>query len=142
MSKCRGCEVDEGQFHGLGCEYEYCPFCNAQLMSCNCVYEKLGLIEPEKYASSTVHMPPEVYAEGLNDDQEEMWEEILEAKGRVPFIEYPNVCAKCGTLYPKLFMVPNLEWEKYVQFSMRRTILCLDCFTYIKHSIDSHANDV
>jgi len=27
-------------------------------------------------------------------------------KERVPFILYPNLCAKCGTLWPEMFMVP------------------------------------
>jgi hypothetical protein len=28
-------------------------------------------------------------------------------KERVPFILYPNLCAKCGTLWPEMFMVPD-----------------------------------
>jgi hypothetical protein len=33
----------------------------------------------------------------LTDEQAKKWEKLLNDKGRVPFIEYPNLCVKCGT---------------------------------------------
>ncbi len=56
---------------------------------------------------------------------------------RVPYIEYPNICAKCGKLWPNLFGVSTEEWNHYVEPDMRDKILCMDCYTTIKHLIDT-----
>ena len=53
-------------------------------------------------------------------------------KERVPFILYPNLCAKCGTLWPEMFMVPNEEWKRYIEPRMRGKILCEPCYRQIK----------
>jgi hypothetical protein len=45
--------------------------------------------------------------------------DILDDKGRIPFIMYPNLCAKCGTLWPEMFSVPDEEWERYIEPRMR-----------------------
>jgi len=68
----------------------------------------------------------------------ERWEEALNRKGRVPYIEYPNVCARCGALWPEFFRVPDPEWERYIQISMRYTVICRSCFDDIRRLIDSH----
>jgi hypothetical protein len=57
-------------------------------------------------------------------------------KARVPFILYPQMCAKCGELWPKFFMVSNEEWEFYIQPDMRNKIICYNCYEYIKEVID------
>jgi hypothetical protein len=67
------------------------------------------------------------------------WEEALNRKGRVPYIEYPNVCAKCGARWPEFFRVPDPEWDRYIQIDMRNTVICRPCFDEIKRLIDSHA---
>ena len=33
---CHDCAVTYGQFHHLGCDWERCPQCGGQLISCNC----------------------------------------------------------------------------------------------------------
>ncbi len=33
---CHDCNVKVGQFHHFGCDWERCPFCRGQLISCNC----------------------------------------------------------------------------------------------------------
>jgi hypothetical protein len=58
---------------------------------------------------------------------------------RVPFIVYPNMCAKCGALWPEMFGVPDAEWEHYVEPAMRNTMLCLPCYTRIRSWIDAAA---
>ncbi len=142
MSQCPDCEVEEGQTHELYCEFEWCPFCAGQLSSCDCAYTILGLFDQTKYDESSSYLPPEIYSDGLTDELEDKWIEILKGKGRVPYIEYPNVCAKCGCLYPDLFRVPDEEWKKYIQIDMRDSILCDNCYDYIKRVIDQNAGDV
>jgi hypothetical protein len=56
---------------------------------------------------------------------------------RVPFIVYPNMCSKCGALWPEMFSVPHAEWKHYVEPAMRNTMLCLPCYTQIKSWIDA-----
>jgi hypothetical protein len=141
VSSCASCDVNEGQLHDLFCEYERCPFCGGQLASCECAYEKLGLLDKSKYTEKTSFLPPEIYEDGLPEDLEDKWCEILETKGRVPFIKYPNVCAKCGALYPEFFRVSDDEWERYVEIDMRRSILCKACYAYIKQVTNQHVQD-
>jgi len=115
---------------------ERCPFCGGQLISCDCLYKLLGLIDRSKYDKDTAFLPPDIYANGLTRKQAIRWEAMLNKKGRVPFIEYPIVCAKCGALWPELFMVSNAEWEHYIQINQRRNVLCRKCYDHIKELID------
>jgi hypothetical protein len=64
------------------------------------------------------------------------WDRLRDSD-RVPFITYPNVCAKCGTLWPEMFRVPDAEWKHYIEPSMRREILCESCYKQIKAWIDA-----
>jgi hypothetical protein len=57
----------------------------------------------------------------------------------VPYIVYPVLCAKCGTVWPEFFRVPDAEWTRYIQIDMRHTVLCRPCFEYIKQGIDAAA---
>ncbi len=132
-AECSGCNTTEGHLHQLFCEYECCPFCGGQLASCDCCCEKLGLVDRDRYTEETAFLPAQVYNDGLPEDLEQKWCQILAVKGRVPFVKYPNVCAKCGELNPEFFRVSDAEWQKYVQIDMRKAILCKNCFSYIKH---------
>jgi len=117
---CHDCGVKEGQLHLLGCDMESCPFCGHQLISCDCIYEKLGID----------------WLDGVTKEQNREWERLLHEKGRIPFIVYPNLCAKCGALWPEMFHVPDDEWQRYVEPRMRGEMLCETCFTQIKSWID------
>ena len=110
---CGDCGCKEGELHGQSCDTEICPFCSGQLLSCDCRL-KIG--------------------EEFTNDQ---WLRILNAKGRIPYINYPHICARCGTFWPKFFMVPDDEWKKYIDPYHRDSILCIDCFNKIKTLIDS-----
>ena len=135
--RCGDCETPEGAIHALFCTKERCPYCGHQLSSCGCITDVLGLTEEEC----------KVFAEYIDDSVEPLlgimkrWEEALDRKGRVPFIEYPNVCARCGALWPAFFRVPDGEWERYIQIDMRNTVICRPCFDDIKRLIDSHAQE-
>ena len=122
-----GCGVHEGQIHDLGCDMENCPFCGGQLITCDCCYEQLSL-NPQPGTR--------LYKKGLSRLQGMRWLKILEKKGRIPYIQYPLVCAYCGTLWPELFMVSNDEWKKYIEPQYRTQILCQECYDRIKQLID------
>ena len=122
-SICHDCGVKEGEIHELGCDMEICCFCGGQLFSCECCYKELGLFDKKKYNASTAYLPPKIYAHGLTMAQQRKWEAILNAKGRWPYIQYPNVCAKCGKLWPDLFMVSDGEWKRYIQPNVRHKVI-------------------
>ena len=139
MARCGDCDVEEGHLHELGCDMEKCPFCGWQLISCDCVYEKLGLFDREKYTEETSFLPPEIYEGGLTEEQEAQWERILEEQGRLPWIRYPNICAKCGKVDPKFFMVDMPVWEHYIEPGERDKVICRECFEFIREASDRHS---
>ena len=133
---CHDCRVEEGQIHHLGCDMERCPFCGGQLMGCNCRYTLLGF--DYNWNKPQSGLPLDIYNNGLPPELEEKWEKMLNEKGRVPYIFYPNVCARCGELMPDLFSVSNQEWKHYIEISERNQVICRNCFDYIKEVIDDN----
>lgn len=130
--KCHDCGCREGEIHSLGCDMERCPFCGGQLVTCDCSYDKLNIdCSPGTWA----------YEKGLTIVQEERWKKLLEKEGRIPYIQWPNVCAKCGLLWPYLFSVPSEEWEKYIEPGKRDKIVCMSCYGKIKSLIDGAKNE-
>ena len=135
-ARCHDCDALEGELHGLGCDMERCPFCGHQLISCSCVYKELGLYSKYYYGPETAFLAPEVYKHGLSKEQETRWLTMLQEKGRIPWIQYPNICARCGKLWPDMFNVPDEEWKRYVEPAMQEKILCKPCYLWIKKIID------
>ncbi len=114
---CHDCGAKEGEYHALGCDMERCPFCGGQLISCNCCYELLDIDVSEGTWA---------YEHGLTKEQEERWEEMLERKGRIPWVQIPVLCALCGEAFPDMFM--DEDWEKYVIPPLQDEVLCLECY--------------
>ena len=128
---CHDCGALEGELHEYGCDMERCPFCGGQLITCDCAYEKLGLVDKEKYPR-TNGLSPWIYENGLTDEQREHWISLLKAKGPLPYICWPNICARCGELWPELFMVPDKEWQAVVGRWERDALLCRSCYDLLK----------
>jgi hypothetical protein len=130
---------------------ERCPFCGGQL-TCNCAYKRFyrKQFRPQRWVWNdrtkitggrfvghpTDGLPKEVYEHGLPEGIANKWEEVLDKKGRIPYIVYPNLCCRCGTKFPEMFSVPDEVWEKYVAPAERCRILCKPCFERIKKLID------
>ena len=128
VKQCHDCGTYEGQIHELGCDMEKCPWCGGQNITCGCVYKLLGIdVSPGTWA----------YENGLTNEQEDQWLDLLEKKGRIPYIRWPNICRKCGLLWPDMFHVPNKDWEKYIEPRMQGEMVCLDCYSEIKLLIDA-----
>ena len=133
---CHDCGISEGEIHGYGCDMERCPFCGGQLISCNCRYGILELFDDKKYGKDTHFLPPKVYSGGLSTKQRNRWMKILDEKGRVPYILYPNICGRCGELWPEFFKVEDEEWEYYIEKEERGLVLCEKCYLEIRRLIN------
>ena len=115
IPECHDCGAKEGQIHEWGCDMERCPFCGNQVITCLCMYDMLDIV-----------------GDTHTEEDEKKFLDLIEEKGRIPYIRYPNLCQKCGTLWPELFHVPDEEWEKYIQPDMRKKIICQKCYDEIK----------
>lgn len=60
----------------------------------------------------------------------------FEEEDRIPYIQYPIICSKCGERWPEFFRVENNEWEKYIEPGKRNTVICWECYSEIKRLID------
>ena len=110
--------------HAKKCRVDACPQCAALQAS-----------------GRTSGLPVRVYFDGLPEDKQAEWDRILEARGRIPWICYPNICRRCGVLWPKMFRVSDEEWERYVEPAMRGYMLCEECYTWIKQQIDEASSE-
>jgi hypothetical protein len=144
-NKCHDCDAMEGEFHEFGCDMERCPFCGRQLISCGCrtkhfYPESIDLRDWICMDKNTrppfSGLPESVYRSGLTQSQDDEYDKLLEKKGRIPWIQYPNLCCYCGALWPKMFRVTDREWEKYVEPFMRSEMLCIGCWEWIKAAVD------
>lgn len=127
--KCHDCETEEGRLHNFGCDMERCPFCGGQLISCGCMYVRLGYAfnRDKKFSG----LPEEVYRDGVTEEENLKWLATITKKGRVPWVDIPQFCVLCGERSPEFFSVPNEEWERYVIPQLQSKILCTDCFQWM-----------
>lgn len=137
---CMDCGCTEGEFHEYGCEFEECPFCGSPIVHCGCDLDHLGLRDRKLYTEATYYVKPDVFNNDfqLSPAQHKKWMVILNKKGRVPYIEYPLLCGRCGKRINEFFMVPDEEWEHYIPLQERRKVLCRECYRYIKWAIDKN----
>ncbi len=64
---CPACSCSNGEHHVMGCPVEVCPWCEGQLTSCNCRFNKLGTEEIN------------------NEEHLESLQGRLNKKGRIPY---------------------------------------------------------
>ncbi len=83
------CGAKKGRPHKPPCEYEECPFCHGQLISCDCCYKILG-IDPDKEPT---------YSNGLTKKQEQQWNARLKEIGLIP--EGSEVRRRAGIWTPE-----------------------------------------
>jgi hypothetical protein len=132
------CGAKEGQLHKFGCRFERCPFCEEIAGSgCNCAYELLGLRRRDNPPEFD-WLPERVYKRGLTPAQQRRWLKILTTKGRLPFVSAPQLCGRCGELWPVMFIVQDSVWEYYTGPELRSAVLCEPCFHRLRKRIDRH----
>jgi hypothetical protein len=123
---CGNCGLAEGKLHELGCGMERCRECGGQFISCDCAIQHF-------YPNG---LPREVYENGLTKKEEAEWLAHIETLGgRVPYIDWPILCARCGKLWPDFFHVSDDEWARYVEPAHRQDVLCAECYEFIKSVI-------
>ena len=125
--RCPSCGAMEGERHINDCAMESCPFCGMWLAYCNCMYEKLDI--PREYDHGNCFakegIPTEQWAE-----YETQWAQMLEEKGREPYLLVPILCPLCGEKFPLIFHVD--DWEKYVPPQLQKKVLCYGCYNKLK----------
>ena len=131
---CHDCDCKEGELHEHECDMERCPFCGRQLITCLC--KERHFYPGASRDKDMCGLPEHVYKNGFSEEQNSEWYGILEKKGRIPYIYYPSVCVRCGSIKPIMFSTSDEEWERYVEPLMRSRVLCLPCYTEIKRLID------
>lgn len=124
--RCGDCGRMEGEIHMAGCDMERCPWCGGQLISCGCPHRVLRLRGDKT----------------LTGRQAERFAGLLEAKGRVPYVRWPLLCARCGGKQPTLYRseVGAGDWDRYVQMDVRDAWLCDPCYARIKKVVDERSN--
>ncbi len=55
-------------------------------------------------------------------------QQAVRRKGRIRFVLFPQLCARCGVQWPDFFMVPDRTWKKVVPRTHWEAILCRACF--------------
>lgn len=131
------CGAREGDLHIGGCDMERCPFCGYSIYHCFCPYEQLGLYDPARYGADTHHLPPDVFYSGLSEAQWQQWCALIDQKGAIPFIFYPQMCGLCGELWPDFFRVPDEEWAAYIPPDKHDLIICRLCYDRIRQTVDA-----
>lgn len=132
------CGALEGQLHEEGCRWELCPFCGAtEAGGCECIYDHLGL-RRRVHSPEHEYLADEVYSNGPSASQEAAWRARCAERGRLPYVYAPQSCARCGGLWPDLFVVQDRAWEYYAGPALRTSIICEACFRTLRTNIDAH----
>src|SRR5689334_14769941 len=126
------CGAEEGQFHEWGCRWELCSFCaSMESGGCECRYDHLGLRRRQNPADFE-YLSEVAWKSGLTDEQETQWRKRCEDRGRLPYVYAPQMCGRCGTLWPEFFVVQDTAWEYYAGPLLRSSLLCEPCFTALR----------
>lgn len=77
LKSCHDCAAKPGELHEYGCDTERCPFCGGQLITCGCLYKKLGMDRD--------NLPEDIYNDGPTDEMEEKFLAMLNEAKRLPW---------------------------------------------------------
>ncbi len=130
---CHDCGIVEGELHKENCDMEVCPFCGLQLLTCGCKYTEIGYDADD--------LPEDIFNDGLDDVDYSKWKKRLQEKGRIPYIFFPNICDKCGVLWPIYINIPPKDLMKYTFIDGKRKLFCRECYKEIKSMIDKGKKD-
>ncbi len=132
------CGAREGEFHESGCGFEICPFCGSTASAgCECIYDHLGL-RRRRFPAENHYLSREAFERGATPEQQLEWEARCASRGRLPYVYAPQMCGRCGALWPDFFMVQDAAWEYYAGPSLRAAIVCEPCFSVLRASVDEH----
>ncbi len=53
-------------------------------------------------------------------------------------MDAPQLCGRCGRLWPELFVVQDAAWAYYAGPRLRHALLCESCFHELRQAIDRH----
>lgn len=148
---CHDCDCQEGELHQPGCDMEACPFCGGQLIACGCIYKLCGFPDYKGFNEQMAGMtheeglvylrtadhesyglPKNIYEKGPPKKMVKEFGKLLEEKGRIRYILYPNLCRRCGKIWPDMFNLTDVEWKTYVAPEAQREMLCRPCYDWIK----------
>ena len=120
--KCHDCGASEGEIHSFGCDMEDCPFCRGQLITCGCCYKLLHIDVSEGTWA---------YEHGLTKEQRNRFIELMEEKGRIPYVYTPVLCVICGEdmSHEEIHEsnIPDEDWDKYIIPTLQPKVLCKSC---------------
>ena len=132
------CGAEEGAFHEVGCRWELCPFCGGtNAGGCECIYDHLGFRRREN-PPECGYLPQSIYENGIDQEAWAEWYSRCATRGRLPYVYVPQTCARCGCLWPSMFIVQDAAWEYYAGPLLRSAMLCESCFTTLRANIDAH----
>jgi hypothetical protein len=130
LRQCTGCGADEGSYHD--CDHERCPWCGGQFGTCGCNYRKIGYNYEE--FEPFCGLPPEIYFNGLGEEDRAKLDAVLEEFGRVPYVDLPQRCARCGENWDGFTYNLLDYWEYYFPGGQ---LICENCYNRVKFLIDT-----
>ena len=106
MTKCLDCGVEEGELHRQGCDWEICPKCRGQLISCCCSDKEVAF---KGYRIPWVNIPNLCFLCGKREPEDfyvpdEEWKKFVP-----PNLKKEILCKPCYIRLKGLF--PN-GWRK------------------------------
>jgi len=132
------CGAKRGEYHDELCDLEICPLCGGQVGVCDCIYRELKLYDYVNNRAEHNFLSKEMYENGPSDEQWARFDEMIEKAGRVPYIDYPWLCQRCGAPAGPMWRVSKSTWTSYMDPRNSSKVLCKKCWLEIKVAMDEH----
>ena len=59
------------------------------------------------------------------------------ARRHTRYLQWPNICARCGQVDPDFFSVSCCEWTYYIPKDQQESVICQECYDYIKQLVEN-----